>query len=72
MSNQSLNFDLSIPDIALTVSKMHSIRVKAFMMELELVKTVIDWNKPQRKENFEEIRNLQLSGDIRLFKIEVG
>lgn len=42
------------------------------MMELKLVKIVIDWNLPKRVEEFEEIQNLSLSGDIRLFKIGVG
>ena len=49
VSDQSLNFDLIIQDGALTFSKMRSLRVKAFMMELKLVKIVIDWNMPQRK-----------------------
>jgi len=41
-------------------------------MELKLVKIVIDWALPKRKEAFTEINNLQLSGDIKLFKIDVG
>ena len=51
---------------------MKTLRVKAFIMELKLVKIVIDWNMPRRRDEFEEICNLQLSGDIRLFKIGVG
>ena len=42
------------------------------MMELKLVKIVIDWNLPKRRDEITEIKNLQLSGDIRLFKIDVG
>ena len=55
MSEQSLNFDLIIQDGSLTFSKLNSLRVKAFLMELKLVKIVIDWNIPKRKEEFQEI-----------------
>ena len=41
-------------------------------MELKIVKIVIDWNLPKRKQDFQEIQNLNLSGDIKLFKIQVG
>ena len=55
MSEQSLNFDLIIQDGSLTFSKLNSLRVKAFLMELKLVKIVIDWNIPKRREEFQEI-----------------
>ena len=41
-------------------------------MELKLVKIVIDWQLAKRKEEYTEIGNLELSGDIKLFKIQVG
>lgn len=41
-------------------------------MELKLVKIIVDWNLPKRRDDFKEIQNLQLSGDIRLFKTSVG
>lgn len=41
-------------------------------MELKLVKILIDWSLPRKKDAFAEIRNLKLSGDIKLFKIDVG
>ena len=72
MSEQSLNFDLIIQDGSLTFDKLKSLRVKAFLMELKVVKIVIDWNLPKRKQDFQEILNLNLSGDIKLFKIQVG
>lgn len=64
MSEQSLNFDLVIQDGSLTFGKLRSLRVKAFLMELKLVKIMIDWNLPKRKNEFEKIKNLGLSGDI--------
>lgn len=64
MSEQSLNFDLVIQDGSLTFGKLRSLRVKAFLMELKLVKIIIDWNLPKRKNEFEKIKNLGLSGDI--------
>ena len=64
MSEQSLNFDLVIQDGSLTFGKLRSLRVKAFLMELKLVKIMIDWNMPKRRNEFEKIKNLGLSGDI--------
>jgi len=72
MSEQSLNFDHIVKDASLSFSKLKSLRVKAFMMEIKLVKIMIDWQMPKRKQEFQEIKNLELSGDIRLFKIQVG
>lgn len=72
VSEQSLNFDLVIQDASLSFSKLRSLRVKAFMMELKVVKIIIDWSLPKKREEFTEIQNLSLSGDIRLFKIGVG
>lgn len=69
MSEQSLNFDLVISDGTLTFSNLKTLRVKAFLMELKIVKIVIDWTLPKLKKDVTPICNMNLSGDIKLFKI---
>lgn len=56
LSEQSLNFDLVIKDASLTFSKLKSLRVKAFMMKLEIVKIIIDWSFTEKnRQEFIEI-----------------